>query len=272
MAWMEIGQALAGGIFLSFLPLRLYELYRLPIKVRDDGSGRTKLVSDVQANTLHVKNMKSYQLVHQVTAVILAVLSFGNAAASRGLQVVLYRIPMLVAAAGICVLSPLEHYRCIGPSGLITLYLVATVILDIAQFVESPLTGSSWTTLVLAWGQMCTQLALLVLECREKGDILVRHDDDDSELPPEELAGILSRVFFWWVNPIILRGDREVLDETCVPELDNKLASGLLGHKMVHRWNQRGMITYSQSCVLVAGTKLIQISLSSTTGISHDTV
>jgi len=57
MAWMEIGQALAGGIFLSFLPLRLYELYRLPIKVRDDGSGRTKLVSDVQANTLHVKNM-----------------------------------------------------------------------------------------------------------------------------------------------------------------------------------------------------------------------
>ncbi|KAF4341620.1 ABC transporter [Fusarium beomiforme] len=57
--------------------------------------------------------------------------------------------------------------------------------------------------------------------------------------PPEQLAGILSRTFFWWINPILALGNRIILSEDSLPPIDDQLSSKYLRRRGLKAWDRR---------------------------------
>jgi ATP-binding cassette, subfamily C (CFTR/MRP), member 1 len=80
------------------------------------------------------------------------------------------------------------------------------------------------------------QLVLVLCESRGKDDILL----DDELRTPRQLAGLLSRLFFAWINPVLLKGYRDVLSNDDLPLLDPSLSSRHLRHEVLQAWEQRG--------------------------------
>lgn len=53
---------------------------------------------------------------------------------------------------------------------------------------------------------------------------------------PEEVASFFSRSVFWWINPILLRGNRQLLSLSDVFQLDHELYSSRLQIVMHEAW------------------------------------
>lgn len=148
------------------------------------------------------------------------------------------------ACVGLFPLLLFEHNRSIRPSDLAVIYLVITLSCDALKFctevfadsvfhyVNLPL-RSSWPIVL----NICIKLALLVVESQGKKQLL---RDTSRKYSPEELAGVLSRNFFWWINPILAQGRREILTEDTLPPVDRTLSSKTLRHKALLAWDQRG--------------------------------
>ncbi|OKL58645.1 hypothetical protein UA08_06138 [Talaromyces atroroseus] len=60
-----------------------------------------------------------------------------------------------------------------------------------------------------------------------------------NKLPPEQLAGVLSRAFFWWINSILAKGSHEILTADSLPPIDRKLSSELLRRRALRAWDRR---------------------------------
>ena len=139
-----------------------------------------------------------------------------------------------VASLGLCLLSWQEHQRSVRPSDLIIGYLLASSICHTLSLTV-PGSTSSTTSLLT---QLVVKLFACVLECQEKKSILL---DKYKELPPEEATSFLGRVFFWWVNPVLAEGYKNVLLGHQLPSTDQKLSSGLLRRNILRAWDQRGL-------------------------------
>jgi ABC-type multidrug transport system fused ATPase/permease subunit len=83
--------------------------------------------------------------------------------------------------------------------------------------------------------RICLAGVLLVSECRGKSKILL---EPYCNLPPEEKSGILGRTFFWWINPILARGYKGLLDNSTIPGLKKALSSEYLRHVIVEAWRK----------------------------------
>jgi hypothetical protein len=77
---------------------------------------------------------------------------------------------------------------------------------------------------------------LLVLESCSKRSYLKPAEDGYS---PEELASVFSRSVFWWLNPILLRGNRKILALEDLYPLNHILESGSLKGRIVRSWEKR---------------------------------
>ncbi|KAM0237425.1 hypothetical protein ACHAP5_009017 [Fusarium lateritium] len=113
----------------------------------------------------------------------------------------------IVSSLAFLWLAATEHVQSPHPSAILTLYLLASIPLDILRartlwFLDDSVVAAIFTTrLVLkAW--------LFALEVKEKRGSLIkaRHD-----FTSEETAGIINRAFLWWVNRLFLIGFRKPL-------------------------------------------------------------
>ncbi|KAF5653959.1 major facilitator family transporter [Fusarium sp. NRRL 25303] len=77
---------------------------------------------------------------------------------------------------------------------------------------------------------------LVAAESRSKQGILKSPYSFQS---PEQLAGILSRIFFWWINPILALGNQIILSGEDLPPIDDLLTSEKLRHDGFKAWDQR---------------------------------
>ncbi|KAK2028383.1 ABC transporter [Colletotrichum zoysiae] len=134
----------------------------------------------------------------------------------------------------------LEHARSIRPSDLAVIYLLASLVHDAAVLGEQ---ASKNAVLSLALADflptvmnLLTKLCLLITESRSKVQIL---QVSESKPSPEQLAGVLSRTFFWWINSILARGHTGILDEDSLPLLDHELGSRMLRRQALRAWDQR---------------------------------
>jgi hypothetical protein len=84
---------------------------------------------------------------------------------------------------------------------------------------------------------ICLKLVLVVVESQRKDKIL---RDGSEKWSEEELSGILSRTFFWWINSILAQGRRNILTEDSLPPIGAQLSSKLLRHQASVAWDQRG--------------------------------
>ncbi|PWY94818.1 multidrug resistance-associated protein [Aspergillus sclerotioniger CBS 115572] len=142
----------------------------------------------------------------------------------------------LVVAMEIMVLSWMEDARSARPSSLLNLYLLLTLLFDIAQARTLWLARSGVHIPILFTTSVAAKTTMLLLESLEKREYLTGKYQD---LPPESTSGIVNRTFMWWLNRLFLAGFRSLLTVGDLFILDKRLASVGLAKKAQRAWTQR---------------------------------
>lgn len=143
----------------------------------------------------------------------------------------------LIACVGLCPLLFLEHSRSIKPSDLAVIYLLASLSCESAEIGTKAYRDVPFSILLPTVAKVCIRFMLLVAESCGKERILRASPD---RWPPEQLAGVLNRTFFWWINSILFQGSRDILTGNSLPPIDPALSSKLLRHRALQSWGQRG--------------------------------
>jgi hypothetical protein len=63
---------------------------------------------------------------------------------------------------------------------------------------------------------------------------------------PDEINNVLSRVFFTWINAILLQGYRRILVDYDLPPLARNMQPKRTREAMLRAWAQRRQFIYSQ--------------------------
>lgn len=139
----------------------------------------------------------------------------------------------LAAALGLSLLLFLEQRRSAGPSDLAVLYLLACVGSDV-MLLTMPAQGFAGPRVQKpAVMRLSLYSALLLLETAGKGC-------DRLGESPEESHGVLSRAFFTWINPILLKGYRTILVQDDLPPVRSDMRPERTREAMIRAWNERG--------------------------------
>jgi ATP-binding cassette subfamily C (CFTR/MRP) protein 1 len=138
-----------------------------------------------------------------------------------------------------------EHKRLIRPSSFITLYLLCRIAADSIQLRTIVLRGYSDAKTGVLSAVIGIQAVFLVLESwPNKRDI-----DDSTPYSPEDTAGILNRSILWWLAPLFWLGNKRVLMQSDLFNLDVSFQSSVLSKQVVPVWEERA---YSRNYQLVA--------------------
>jgi ATP-binding cassette subfamily C (CFTR/MRP) protein 1 len=143
------------------------------------------------------------------------------------------------AAIVLCVLSSYEHTRSVAPSTLIAIYLVVTLPLDAVRVRTLFLLDNSSPTrsiAAVAATAAVVKLGILLSEAWSKQHILLQRYQ---HLPPEATSSPYSRIFLWWVNPLLWRGFNSLFELGDLYDVDDSLSSTLLGTKFQKKWTAR---------------------------------
>ncbi|EEA22450.1 ATP-binding cassette transporter, putative [Talaromyces marneffei ATCC 18224] len=68
---------------------------------------------------------------------------------------------------------------------------------------------------------------------------VVIHQLSRSSSASEEASGVLGRIFFWWIHPVLKEGYKAVLNPENLPEIDSQLLSEGLRARAVRAWATR---------------------------------
>ncbi|KAF3012251.1 hypothetical protein E8E14_011229 [Neopestalotiopsis sp. 37M] len=216
---LQLVSAVSAILFLLLLPFRLSKLLAETSKVVPKHGGHAKTI------------FASLLLVVQVVVVVITFLlplqfdiSFLAVSSS------------FLACIGLIPLVFLEHRRSIKPSDLVVLYLLVSLACDSAELGTTTYRDVTLVFAVPAIAKVGIKVVLLLLESKEKEKVLRGHG---KQWPPEQLAGVLSKSFFWWINPILAQGGRGILSGDSLPPIDRKLSSRALRLKALRAWDQR---------------------------------
>ncbi|RBA21188.1 hypothetical protein FPRO05_07502 [Fusarium proliferatum] len=144
---------------------------------------------------------------------------------------VVVSVASVVATALLCPLLHLEHVRSTRPADLAVIFLLVSLVCDLgAALQEGP---EEW---LIPTTKITLKFLLIAAESRSKQGILKSPYSFQS---PEQLAGILSRTCFWWINPILALGNQIILSGEDLPPIDHLLTSEKLRHDGLKAWDQR---------------------------------
>jgi ATP-binding cassette subfamily C (CFTR/MRP) protein 1 len=144
----------------------------------------------------------------------------------------------IVAAPFLSIVLVFEQRRFTRPSDIGSLYLVASITCDLL-LVTIPSGISAETELsapILI--RLVVHLVILVLENQKRSGPPL--DGLDKPLSPEEQSGILGRAFFFWVNPVLLLGYRNLLVGSDLPPLHGDIEPKVTRKNILRAWDQRG--------------------------------
>ena len=134
------------------------------------------------------------------------------------------------------VLIGLEHGRTVRPSSLALLYLLASIVTEIVEIRTLYIRGYVVQIARVFCGSLACKILLLFVESWSKRSHAKEVEDGYS---PEEFAGVFSRSFFWWLNPILLLGNRKILEITDLYPLNHSLHSRELRERILESWEKR---------------------------------
>jgi hypothetical protein len=140
-----------------------------------------------------------------------------------------------VSALGFCVLSSMEHRLSTTPSTLLVLYMLACVLGHASELLILSLKHDREVVYFLIV-HVFLELALVILECQNKDSVSL---PETQQLTPEERASVLGQSFFWWINPILMKGHRSILTDADLPGTGQKLSSSKLRRDILRSWDQR---------------------------------
>ncbi|KAF2670819.1 putative multidrug resistance protein [Microthyrium microscopicum] len=165
----------------------------------------------------------------------------------------------LVASLAILPLSYLEDERELRPSSTLTLYLVASVLIDVFASWVSTSHDFAETSAILIPG-VALKVALLIVENRSKRKYFVQKYRD---VCPEEFSGLINRSLFWWLKDLLLKATQRRLTPDDTYELDESLKRGDLSHRIKKSWSKRskpeGRLSYAMSVFRCFKMELLSI-------------
>ncbi|KAL3460707.1 P-loop containing nucleoside triphosphate hydrolase protein [Aspergillus heterothallicus] len=135
-------------------------------------------------------------------------------------------------------LSYTEHSFSVTPSFLLNIYLLVTLLFDIAKTRTLWLRqsgGISETIAIITSVVVALKFLLFVIEALEKRSIL---RDEYKAYPPEDTAGIFNKALFWWLNPLFQKGFARALSVNDLYLLDKQLSSKRLHSSLENSWSQ----------------------------------
>ncbi|KAK2768034.1 ABC multidrug transporter [Colletotrichum kahawae] len=139
----------------------------------------------------------------------------------------------LVEAIALGALSYTEHKRSIRPSALISLYLVLTIVLDIAQARTLWLRNGLSSIAGVFTASLVIKVVILALEETPKRVLLATSEKD---VAVESTTGVVSRSLFWWLNSLFFQGFRLLIGLEDLGAIDPKFDSARLLGMLDRSW------------------------------------
>lgn len=134
----------------------------------------------------------------------------------------------LVSAITVGIASNFSHTKSIRPSTTLAIFLALTLLFDVAITRTLWLASPQPLLAAVFTAAVAVKSVLLVLEACEK-----------TSLPTaESRSSIYSRVFFWWLNPLFLRGYQNTLSLRDLDKLEDPLASERMSEQMQVAWEK----------------------------------
>jgi len=143
----------------------------------------------------------------------------------------------LIDSIALCAMSFVEHRKSIGPSTLITLYLLISIAFDAAECRTlwlRPQDQRLRTIAIIVSISICVKVGILFLETVEKRPFL---NAPWNLAPPESLSGAINCSVFWWLNALFLRGHKGILSLKSLWETDYSMGSEQLLVRLSSAWN-----------------------------------
>jgi ATP-binding cassette subfamily C (CFTR/MRP) protein 1 len=142
----------------------------------------------------------------------------------------------LVDAVALCTLSHLEHIYSVTPSPVLNAYLILSLALDSARLRTAWMRGNSVPLAIAFSIASVIKLVSLLAEAIEKRAILL---PPYSGYSPESTSGVYSRALFWWLNPLLSKGFRSILDPNDLYPVDVGLRTNEITHQLERVWARR---------------------------------
>jgi ATP-binding cassette subfamily C (CFTR/MRP) protein 1 len=126
-----------------------------------------------------------------------------------------------------------EHVRSIRPSAILNIWLLISLVFDIARVRTLWLLPSYNVLAIVFTVGVAFKVIILGLEAREKQGILLNTHE---KLSPELTSGFFSQSFFWWLNPLFSRGSKSNLTIDDLYPLDEKVLSSWNSNVLEQAW------------------------------------
>lgn len=142
------------------------------------------------------------------------------------------------------VVISIEHRRSLQSSAFIGLYLLITVLFEIAK-TRSYFLRKMQALAALSTVRTAFKFTLLgLLEVPKRRDIL--DEKFRKEAGKETVSGFWTRAFFVWLNPTFLLGFRRVITVEDLGPLGPEFSSERLFNRLEEKWkNSKSLITVS---------------------------
>ncbi|RDW67218.1 Metal resistance protein YCF1 [Aspergillus mulundensis] len=137
----------------------------------------------------------------------------------------------IAASLAALALSYRQHRRSPRPSTLLTLFLGSCIPLDAVRARTIYAVQPRTYFIVFVVGLACDS-AKFILECLEKTG-----SGDANPLPGEATGNVFNRNFYWWLNPLLLRGFREVLAVEKLAAIDDRVNSESDAERFARKWD-----------------------------------
>ncbi|KAH0285505.1 putative multidrug resistance protein, partial [Aureobasidium sp. EXF-3399] len=206
-------------LFLLVCVLRIFQLFGKPRLARYGVLHWTKL---------------SLLFTYVLANLILLILMSSSSIPKTPATVTATALDLLVAAC-MLPLSHLEHVKSFRPSGLLSAFILLTLLLNIAQVRTYWLLTEDWRGYAACYtAAFALKLLMLVSESWDKTELLAMKDQ---ERCAEERAGILNRGVFAWLNALFLKGCKGRLIFDDLYPVDGALSSHVLSKSLWTSWS-----------------------------------
>ncbi|KAL6836447.1 P-loop containing nucleoside triphosphate hydrolase protein [Trichoderma sp. SZMC 28015] len=242
---------LPASLLVLAAPLRLIQLRKSPIKVVDHVSRVIKLSV--------VGCLAALQLV------LIALWATHDGPARLNSVSVAAACVSFASSLMSCALSYFEHGRSLGPSSLLNVFLLVSLLLDAAVlrtvWLSLSTAAASASIRAVLTASFGLKTALLVLEAREKSGHVVGRQT----LAPEETSGLYSRAVFAWVAPLLRTGFQRLLRPADLFPLDEKMSSSGLNERFWWHWRKASPSTQANKhrlifcCIVTLRSAIISV-------------
>jgi hypothetical protein len=140
----------------------------------------------------------------------------------------------LMTATAALSLRILEQSRCVKSPDAVLVYLACSLTRDLLEVIPCCLNTG---TCHLIKSRICIEGLWLTWDLR--ANELFSRLGQKIAFIPEEAAGILSQIFFWWMHPLLREGYSSRLNLATLPEIDEALSSQGLRKQALRSWAGR---------------------------------